>query len=365
MPYEFETDVVMRANIKVFGVGGGGNNAVNRMIESSQLKGVTFYAVNTDSQVLFSSLADNKIQIGEKITNGLGAGANPAIGEKSAEESSEKISQALEGADMVFITAGMGGGTGTGASHVVAKIAKEMGIIVVGVVTRPFSFEGKVREMNSELGIQLIKDYVDALVIIPNDRLLQVANQNTSFKEAFRMADDVLLMGVKGITDIINDPGMVNLDFADVRTILKDAGLAHMGIGSGTGENKAEDAARQAIASPLLETTIEGATGVLLNITGGEDMTLFDVKTIAEIVREEAHPEANVIIGTTLDPDLDEAIKVTLIATGFENDPSRKTVVKPQQNPKTKQEEKEPVQPKEKETKFKPFMPSFLSDDDN
>ncbi|MBO7699977.1 MAG: cell division protein FtsZ [Eubacteriaceae bacterium] len=362
MAYEFETEVVMRANIKVFGVGGGGCNAVNRMIESSSLGGVTFYAVNTDSQVLVSSLADNKVQIGEKTTKGLGAGANPEVGERSAEESADEISAALEGADMVFITAGMGGGTGTGASHVIAKVAKEMGILVIGVVTRPFGFEGRVREMNSDLGIQLIKDYVDALVIIPNDRLLQVANQNTSFKEAFKMADDVLLMGVKGITDIISDTGLINLDFADVRTIVKDAGLAHMGIGIGIGENKAEDAARQAISSPLLETTIEGATGVLLNITGGNELTLFDVNKIASIVREEAHPEANVIFGASIDPDLEDTIKVTLIATGFENRPAS---VRPA---KQEEETKEKEAPKPKEPKgggFIPFMPSFLEDDDD
>ncbi|MBO4359735.1 MAG: cell division protein FtsZ [Eubacteriaceae bacterium] len=361
MAYEFENEVVMRANIKVFGVGGGGCNAVNRMIENSSLSGVSYYAVNTDSQVLVSSLADNKVQIGEKTTKGLGAGANPEIGERSAEESADELSAALEGADMVFITAGMGGGTGTGASHVLAKIAKEMGILVIGVVTRPFGFEGRVRLMNADLGIQLIKDYVDALVIIPNDRLLEVATQSTSFNDAFKMADDVLMMGVKGITDIITNTGLINLDFADVRTIVKDAGLAHMGIGIGIGENRADDAARQAISSPLLETTIEGATGVLLNITGGNELTLFDVNKIASIVREEAHPEANVIFGASIDPDLEDTIKVTLIATGFENRPAA---------PKAqKAEEPREEAPKPKETKsstggFIPFMPSFLEDDD-
>ncbi len=324
MPYEFEnTQSSSKANIKVIGVGGGGNNAVNRMIENG-LGGVTFYAVNTDSQVLLASLSDNKIQIGEKTTKGLGAGANPEIGERSAEESADEIREALEGADLVFVTAGMGGGTGTGASHIIAKIAKDMGLLVIGVVTRPFSFEGKVRKINSDLGIQLIKDYVDALVVIPNDRLLQVANQNTTFKEAFRMADDVLLMGVKGITDLIATPGLINLDFADVKTIIKDAGMAHMGMGSGSGADKAVEAAKQAIQSPLLETSIDGATGVLLNITGGEQLTLFEIEKIAEVIRQEAHPDANMIIGAYIDPDLDDVIKVTVIATGFSADKKAK-----------------------------------------
>lgn len=324
MPYEFESpQITSKANIKVIGVGGGGNNAVNRMIENG-LSGVSFYAVNTDSQVLLASLSDNKIQIGEKTTKGLGAGANPEVGERSAEESSEEIRSALEGADLVFVTAGMGGGTGTGASHIIAKIAKDMGLLVIGVVTRPFSFEGKVRKSNSDLGIQLIKDYVDALVVIPNDRLLQVANQNTTFKEAFRMADDVLLMGVKGITDLIATPGLINLDFADVKTIIKDAGMAHMGMGSGSGADKAVEAAKQAIQSPLLETSIDGATGVLLNITGGEQLTLFEIEKIAEVIRQEAHPDANMIIGAYIDSELDDVIKVTVIATGFSSDKKNK-----------------------------------------
>lgn len=317
MPYEFDTTQnLCSANIKVIGVGGGGNNAINRMIENG-LRGITFYAINTDSQVLAVSLAENKLQIGEKTTKGLGAGANPELGERSADENQEDIKALLQGADLVFITAGMGGGTGTGASHVIAKIAKDMGLLVIGVVTRPFSFEGKVRKINSDLGIQLIKDFVDALVVIPNDRLLQMANQNTTFKEAFKMADDVLLMGVKGITDLIATPGLINLDFSDVKTIIKDAGMAHMGMGFGTGTDKAIDAAKQAIQSPLLETSIDGATGVLINIMGGEQLTLFEIEKIAEIVRQEAHPDANIIFGACIDPNLDEEIKVTVIATGF------------------------------------------------
>ena len=317
MPYEFDsTENLCSANIKVIGVGGGGNNAINRMIENG-LRGVTFYAINTDSQVLAVSLSENKLQIGEKTTRGLGAGANPELGERSAEENQEDIKQMLEGADLVFVTAGMGGGTGTGASHVIAKIAKEMGLLVIGVVTRPFSFEGKVRKINSDLGIQLIKDYVDALVVIPNDRLLQMASTNTTFKEAFKMADDVLLMGVKGITDLIATPGLINLDFSDVKTIVKDAGMAHMGMGYGTGAEKAVEAAKLAIESPLLETNIDGATGVLINIMGGEQLTLFEIEKIAEIVRQEAHPDANIIFGACIDPNLDDEIKVTVIATGF------------------------------------------------
>ncbi len=325
MPYEFDTTQnLCSANIKVIGVGGGGNNAINRMIENG-LRGITFYAINTDSQVLAVSLAENKLQIGEKTTKGLGAGANPELGERSADENQEDIKELLQGADLVFITAGMGGGTGTGASHVIAKIAKDMGLLVIGVVTRPFSFEGKVRKINSDLGIQLIKDFVDALVVIPNDRLLQMANQNTTFKEAFKMADDVLLMGVKGITDLIATPGLINLDFSDVKTIIKDAGMAHMGMGFGTGTDKAIDAAKQAIQSPLLETSIDGATGVLINIMGGEQLTLFEIEKIAEIVRQEAHPDANIIFGACIDPNLDEEIKVTVIATGFNsNKPSPK-----------------------------------------
>lgn len=317
MSYEFLTaQNLCEANIKVVGVGGAGNNAVNRMIETN-LQGVSFYAVNTDSMALSMSLAENKLQIGEKTTHGLGAGANPEIGEKSAEENSDDIKDILVGADMVFITAGMGGGTGTGASHVIARIAREMGLLVVGVVTRPFGFEGKVRRVNADLGIQLIKDYVDALVVIPNDKLLEIASQSTTFKESLKMADDVLLMGVKGITDLISTPALINLDFADVKTIIKDAGLAHMGMGEAKGDSKASEAASLAIKSPLLETSIDGATGVLINITGGEQLTLFEIEKIAEVVRTEAHPEANIIFGACIDPSIDDEVKVTVIATGF------------------------------------------------
>ena len=371
MPYQFETEQdICSANIKVFGVGGGGNNAVNRMIESG-LRGVSFYSVNTDNQALALSLAETKIQIGQAITQGLGAGASPEVGQKSAEESIDEIKESLKGADLVFITAGMGGGTGTGASHVIAQVAKEMGLLVIGVVTRPFTFEGRVRMMNANLGIELIQKYVDALVVIPNDRLLQMANPNTTFKEALVMADNVLLMGVKGITDLIATPALINLDFADVKTIIKDAGLAHMGMGHAHGDEKAEEAAREAIQSPLLETDIDGATGVLINITGGENLTLFEIQKIAEIVREEAHPDANIIFGSCINSEFEDEIKVTVIATGFSSTPRQNTRIaqvfdnkeeprKPLEMLDTKPNAKAVV---EKETESSYNWPSFLDED--
>ena len=296
---EFDVDIEQFAQIKVIGVGGGGNNAVNRMIES-QLKGVQFIAVNTDKQALFTSKAEYRIQIGEKLTKGLGAGANPEIGKKAAEESRDDIFQILQGADMVFVTAGMGGGTGTGAAPIVAQIAKEMGILTVGVVTKPFSFEGKRRMMHAEIGIAELKDKVDTLVTIPNDRLLQVIEKRTSILEAFKIADDVLKQGVQGISDLIAVPGLVNLDFADVKTIMFEQGLAHMGVGRASGEHRATEAAKQAIQSPLLETSIEGAKGVLLNITGGPNLGLFEVNEAAELVAQSADPEANIIFGAVI-----------------------------------------------------------------
>ncbi|QEK11958.1 cell division protein FtsZ [Crassaminicella thermophila] len=323
---EFDVDMEQFAQIKVIGVGGGGNNAVNRMIES-QLKGVQFVAVNTDKQALFTSKAEYKIQIGDKLTKGLGAGANPEIGRKAAEESREDICQALQGADMVFVTAGMGGGTGTGAAPVVAQIAKEMGILTVGVVTKPFTFEGKRRMQHAEMGIEQLKDKVDTLVTIPNDRLLQVAEKKTSIMDAFKIADDVLKQGVQGISDLIAVPGLVNLDFADVKTIMFEQGLAHMGVGKGvSGENRAAEAAKQAIQSPLLETSIEGAKGVLLNITGGPNLGLFEVNEAAELVAQAADPDANIIFGAVIDENLKDELIITVIATGFEN--KRKPVEK-------------------------------------
>jgi cell division protein FtsZ len=304
------------ADIRVMGVGGGGNNAVNRMIEEG-IEGVTFIAVNTNKSDLALSLAETKIQIGEVTTNGLGAGANPEVGQRSAEESKEALIESIKGADLLFITAGMGGGTGTGASHVIANMAKELGILTIGVVTKPFGFEGKVRLTNAELGIRLLTPQVDSLVTIPNDRLLKIADNKTSLKDAFRIADSVLVQGVKGISDLITKPGLVSLDFADVKTIMKDAGMAHMGMGYATGENKASDAANQAIQSPLLETKIDGATGLLINITGGNDMTLFDVEKAAQIAKDSADPDANVIFGATIDQNMEDEIKITIIATGF------------------------------------------------
>ena len=310
------------ATIKVIGVGGAGNNAVNRMIEEG-IKGVDFIAVNTDRQALTKSKAGTKIQIGEKITRGLGAGANPDIGAQSAEENKSEIAETLRGADMVFVTAGMGGGTGTGAAPIVAQAAKEMGILTIGVVTKPFTFEGKKRLSQAERGIESLKGKVDALVVIPNDKLLQIIDRKTSINDAFRMADDVLRQGVQGISDLIAVTGTVNLDFADVKTIMKDTGMAHMGIGRASGENRAEDAAKQAVQSPLLETSIEGARGVIINITGGEDLGLHEVNTAAELVQRSVDPEANIIFGTVTDPDMKDEIQITVIATGFEKPEAR------------------------------------------
>ncbi len=314
---EFDVDNLKFAQIKVVGVGGAGNNAVNRMIEYG-LKGVEFIAVNTDKMALFASQALNKIQLGEKLTKGLGAGAHPEIGEKAAEESRDEIRRAIEGADLVFVTAGMGGGTGTGAAPVVAQISKDLGILTIGVVTKPFQFEGKQRMVNSEVGIKNLKDNVDSLVVIPNDRLLQVVGRGTTIKDAFSIADDVLRQGVQGITDLISKPALINLDFADVQTIMKDRGIAHMGIGSATGENRALEAAKQAIASPLLDTNIEGARGVVVNFSGGMDLTLQETSEAGDLIHEAAHADANIIFGVDVDESLGEAVKITVIATGFE-----------------------------------------------
>ncbi len=307
------------ATIKVIGIGGAGNNAVNRMVDSG-IKGVEFITVNTDRQALLLSKAASKIQIGEKITRGLGAGANPDIGAQAAEESKSEIAEALRGADMVFVTAGMGGGTGTGAAPIVAATAKEMGILTIGVVTKPFTFEGKKRLSQAERGVESLKGKVDTLVVIPNDKLLQIIDRKTSIVEAFKMADDVLRQGVQGISDLIAIPGLVNLDFADVKTIMLNTGMAHMGIGRASGENRAEDAAKQAIQSPLLETSIEGARGVIINITGGTNLGLHEVNTAAELVQRSVDPEANIIFGAVIDESLDEDIVITVIATGFEKD---------------------------------------------
>ena len=307
------------ATIKVIGVGGGGTNAVNRMVDSG-IRGVEFVAVNTDRQALLLSKAASKIQIGEKITRGLGAGANPDIGAQAAEESRAEITEALRGADMVFVTAGMGGGTGTGAAPIVASCAKEMGILTIGVVTKPFTFEGKKRLSQADRGIESLKSKVDTLVVIPNDKLLQIIDRKTSIVEAFKMADDVLRQGVQGISDLIAVPGLVNLDFADVKTIMLNTGIAHMGIGRASGESRAEDAAKQAIQNPLLESSIEGARGVIINITGGANLGLHEVNTAAEIVQRSADPEANIIFGAVIDESIDEDVVITVIATGFDTE---------------------------------------------
>ena len=302
--------------IKVIGVGGGGNNAVNRMIEHG-LQGVEFIAVNTDAQALNLSKAEVKMQIGGKLTRGLGAGANPEVGKKAAEESKEQIEQALEGADMVFVTAGMGGGTGTGAAPVVAQIARELGALTVGVVTRPFTFEGRKRSTQAQGGIASMKESVDTLIVIPNDRLLEIVDKSTPMLEAFREADNVLRQGVQGISDLIAVPGLINLDFADVKTIMSNKGSALMGIGVASGESRAAEAAKKAISSPLLETSIDGAQGVLMNITGGTNLSLFEVQEAADIVASASDQEVNMIFGSVINENLKDEIVVTVIATGF------------------------------------------------
>ena len=314
---EFDMDMESFARIKVIGCGGGGSNAVNRMIAGG-VKGVEFITLNTDAQALQLSSADIKLQIGEKLTRGLGAGANPEIGKKAAEESRDLIENALRGADMVFVTAGMGGGTGTGAAPVVAEIAKELGALTVGVVTRPFSFEGRKRSMQGEQGIAALKEKVDTLIVIPNDRLLEIVDKNTPMLEAFREADNILRQGVQGISDLIATPGLINLDFADVKTIMTERGSALMGIGVGSGENRAAEAARRAVSSPLLETSIDGARGVLMNITGGTNLSLYEVNEAADIVSSAADPDVNMIFGAVINEELKNELVVTVIATGFE-----------------------------------------------
>ena len=322
MAFGLETGVENVVNIKVVGVGGGGNNVVNRMVRSGA-QGVDFIAVNTDKQALNASSANYKLQIGEKLTGGKGAGSNPEIGRKAAEESRNQISKALEETDMVFVTAGMGGGTGTGAAPVVAEIARELGVLTVGVVTKPFGFEGRRRAQQAEAGIEELKDKVDSLVIIPNERLKFATDQKITFANAFEIADDVLRQAVQSISDLIRDTGFINLDFADVTAIMKDAGMAHMGVGRAAGKGKAEEAARMAISSPLLETSIEGARGVLINITGSTDIGLEEVEQAATLVQQAVHPDALTIFGATFDESLDDEIRVTVIATGFSDAPGK------------------------------------------
>ncbi len=319
MSFGLETGVENVVGIKVVGVGGAGNNVVNRMVRSGT-KGVEFIAINTDKQALNASSATYKIQIGEKLTAGKGAGSNPEVGRKAAEESRNQISKVMENTDMVFITAGMGGGTGTGAAPVVAEIAREQGVLTVGVVTKPFAFEGRRRMTQAEQGIEDLRGKVDSLVIIPNERLKYATDEKITFSNAFEIADDVLRQAVQSISDLIRDTGFINLDFADVTAVMKDAGLAHMGVGRAAGKNKAEEAARMAISSPLLETSINGAKGVLINVTGSMDIGLEEVEQAATLVQQAVHPDALTIFGATFDEKLDDEIRVTVIATGFEDD---------------------------------------------
>jgi cell division protein FtsZ len=351
--FQFEEPSERLANIKVIGVGGGGNNAVNRMIDAG-VRGVTFISINTDKQALSHSKAEIKFQIGEKLTNGLGAGSKPEIGEKAAEENKQDIAELVEGADMVFITAGMGGGTGTGAAPYIANIAKSMGILTVAVVTKPFMFEGRNRMKNAESGLKRLKENIDTLVVIPNDKLLEISDKKTTMLEAFSLADDVLRQGIQGISDLIAIPAIMNLDFADVETIMSGQGLAHMGIGQASGENRALNAVKQAIQSPLLETTINGARGVLINITGGLSMGIHEINEAAKLIEEAADPEANMIYGANIDESIGDMVKITVIATGFgENSPNKK----PDGTDKTGKEERKP----EKENPFDFTIPSFLN----
>lgn len=341
------------AKIKVIGVGGGGGNAVNRMI-ASEVSGVEFWSINTDAQALAQTSAPRRLQIGQKLTRGLGAGGNPAIGQKAAEESRDEIANAIENADLVFITAGMGGGTGTGAAAVVAEVAKEMGSLTVGIVTRPFTFEGRRRSTQAEEGIAALQSRVDTLIVIPNNKLLTVISEQTPVQEAFRVADDILRQGVQGISDIITIPGLVNVDFADVRAVMADAGSALMGIGTGSGKSRAREAAMAAISSPLLESSIDGARGVVLNITGGSDLTLHEVNAAAETVYEVVDPNANIIFGAVIDDKMQGEIRITVIATGFSGEPQTQPTgreamrnrrpIAPTPNPPTPQYDPRPQQ---------------------
>jgi len=312
------------ARIKVVGVGGGGCNAVNRMVDEG-LQGIEFVSVNTDAQALLQSKANTRVRIGDKSTRGLGAGGNPDVGQKAAEESAEEIRQVLKGSDMVFITAGLGGGTGTGAAPILAQIARECGALTIGVVTRPFHFEGNKRKQSAERGIAALKEQADTLIVIPNDRLLQIVDKRAGLQEAFQVADDVLRQGIQGISELITVPGLINLDFADVRTIMSEGGAALMAVGKASGEDRARVAAEMAISSQLLDITIDGARGILFNVTGGPSLTLYEVNQAAAIIKETAHPDVNLIFGAVLDPNMSEEIRVTVIATGFDrtSSPSR------------------------------------------
>ena len=327
-------------NIKVIGVGGGGNNAVNRMVRAG-IRSAEFVAINTDKQALLMSKAQHRIQIGEILTGGKGAGSDPEIGRKAAEENRDLLAQILEGTDLVFITAGMGGGTGTGAAPVIAQIAKEMGILTIAVVTKPFAFEGRTRLANADKGLKELKNNVDTLVVIQNEKLLKIVPKGTTIVEAFRTADDVVRQGIQGISDLIVTPSLINLDFADVKTIMKNKGLAHMGLGRGKGENRTIEAVRQAVSSPLLETTIEGATGIILNIKGGLDLTLEEVYEAAELVREVVDPNCNIIFGSGIDDSMDDEVEITVIATGFNGTSMAEEVKKEVMHPENHSQQNE------------------------
>ncbi|MBM6618539.1 cell division protein FtsZ [Bacillus suaedaesalsae] len=365
---EFDTNLDSLATIKVIGVGGGGNNAVNRMIEHG-VQGVDFIAVNTDAQALNLSKAEVRMQIGGKLTRGLGAGANPEVGKKAAEESREQLEEVLKGADMVFVTAGMGGGTGTGAAPVIAQIAREIGALTVGVVTRPFTFEGRKRSGQASGGISAMKEAVDTLIVIPNDRLLEIVDKNTPMLEAFREADNVLRQGVQGISDLIATPGLINLDFADVKTIMSNKGSALMGIGVSAGENRAADAAKRAISSPLLEKSIDGAQGVLMNITGGSNLSLYEVQEAADIVASASDQDVNMIFGSVINDELKDEIIVTVIATGFDDSSPEPKQTRPSlqggvkatpQTPHVKREVKREETPVQSQGEDTLDIPTFL-----
>lgn len=343
------------ARIKVVGVGGGGSNAVNRMIEEG-LSGIEFVAVNTDAQALLLSNAPTRVRIGDKVTRGLGSGGDPEIGRKAAEESAQELYEVLKGSDMVFITAGMGGGTGTGAAPVLAQIAKEVGALTIAVVTKPFTFEGAKRAQAAESGIQQLKEHVDTLIAIPNDRLLQIADKRASLHDAFKLADDVLRQGIQGISELITVPGLINLDFADVRSIMSEGGAALMAVGRASGEDRARVAAEQAISSQLLDITIDGARGILFNVTGGPDLTLFEVNQAAAIIKETAHPDVNLIFGAVIDPNMGDEIRVTVIATGFEGAPSRRAARRAQA--------RAAAQPERGKVKDETFEPTAINFDD-
>lgn len=359
---EFDTNIDQLATIKVVGVGGGGNNAVNRMIDHG-VEGVEFIAVNTDAQALNLSKAEIKLQIGDKLTRGLGAGANPEIGKKAAEESREQLEEVLQGADMIFVTAGKGGGTGTGAAPVIAQIAKDVGALTVGVVTRPFSFEGMRRQKQANTGIEALKECVDTLIVIPNDRLLEIVDKNTPMLEAFREADNVLRQGVQGISDLIAKPGLINVDFADVKTIMYDKGSALMGIGTATGENRAVEAAKKAISSPLLEISIDGAQGILMNISGGPSLSLFEVQAAADLVTEAADDNVNVIFGNVINENLDDEVVVTVIATGFDEESKARENARRNEQQSYRQQTKQP-DPQQQLPLEEESAPSFDHDED-